>query len=156
MIRYKEKAKDCQLIVKVRLPFGQSVSDNDLEFFARKCLRGFLRPKRVRSNTLEYVGPIAVPLYDRLKKPIRKYDFFFLIEQIVDATQKLQKNALPWNKVVWDLRHAYINETTKEVQLIYSKNKTFINGQAIPAQYECEIFDGNRLTLGNEEFIFNT
>lgn len=36
-----------------------------------------------------------------------------------------------------------------------SKNKTFINGQAIPAQYECEIFDGNRLTLGNEEFIFN-
>ena len=90
MIRYKEKAKDCQLIVKVRLPFGQSVSDNDLEFFARKCLRGFLRPKRVRSNTLEYVGPIAVPLYDRLKKPIRKY-----------------------------LRHAYINETTKEVQLIY-------------------------------------
>ena len=70
MIRYKEKAKDCQLIVKVRLPFGQSVSDNDLEFFARKCLRGFLRPKRVRSNTLEYVGPIAVPLYDRLKKPI--------------------------------------------------------------------------------------
>lgn len=108
MIRYKEKAKDCQLIVKVRLPFGQSVSDNDLEFFARKCLRGFLRPKRVRSNTLEYVGPIAVPLYDRLKKPIRKYDFFFLIEQIVDATQKLQKNALPWNKVVWDLRHAYI------------------------------------------------
>lgn len=119
MIRYKEKAKDCQLIVKVRLPFGQSVSDNDLEFFARKCLRGFLRPKRVRSNTLEYTGPIAVPLYDRLKKPIRKYDFFFLIEQIVDATQKLQKNALPWNKVVWDLRHAYINETTKEVQLIY-------------------------------------
>lgn len=119
MIRYKEKTKDCQLIVKVRLPFGQSVSDNDLEFFARKCLRGFLRPKRVRSNTLEYVGPIAVPLYDRLKKPIRKYDFFFLIEQIVDATQKLQKNALPWNKVVWDLRHAYINETTKEVQLIY-------------------------------------
>ena len=115
MIRYKEKAKDCQLIVKVRLPFGQSVSDNDLEFFARKCLRGFLRPKRVRSNTLEYVGPIAVPLYDRLKKPIRKYDFFFLIEQIVDATQKLQKNALPWNKVVWDLRHAYINETTKEL-----------------------------------------
>ena len=42
------------------------------------------------------------------------------------------------------------------VQDLNSKNKTFINGQAIPAQYECEIFDGNRLTLGNEEFIFNT
>ena len=42
------------------------------------------------------------------------------------------------------------------VRDLNSKNKTFINGQAIPAQYECEIFDGNRLTLGNEEFIFNT
>lgn len=119
MIRYKEKTKDCHLIVKVKLPHGQSVSNNDLEFFVRRCLRGFLKPKRVRSNTLEYTGPIAVSLYDRLKRPIMKYDFFFLIEQIVDATQKLQKNALPWNKVVWDLRHAYINETTKEIQLIY-------------------------------------
>lgn len=42
------------------------------------------------------------------------------------------------------------------VRDLNSKNKTFINGQAIPAQYECEIFDGNRLTLGNEEFIFNS
>ena len=42
------------------------------------------------------------------------------------------------------------------VQDLNSKNRTFINGQAIPPQCECEIFDGNRLTLGNEEFIFNT
>ena len=36
-----------------------------------------------------------------------------------------------------------------------SKNKTYINGQAIPPQCECELLDGSRLTLGNEEFIFN-
>ena len=119
MIRYKEKTKDCQLTVRVRLPFGSSVSDPELNFFSGKYLRGFLKPRRIRSNVMEYTGPIAVSLYERLKKPIRRYDFFFLIEQIVDATQKLQRNALPWNKVVWDLHHAYINETTRELQLIY-------------------------------------
>ena len=36
-----------------------------------------------------------------------------------------------------------------------SKNRTFINGQMLPVQYETEIFDGDRLRLGNEEFIFN-
>ena len=119
MIRYKEKTKECQLIVKVKLPSECPVSDNDLDFFARRYLRGFLKPKHVKSNTIEYVGPIAVSLYERLSRPIGKYDFFFLIEQIVDATQKLQRNAFSWDKVVWDIHHAYINETTKEVQLIY-------------------------------------
>lgn len=50
---------------------------------------------------------------------VHEYDFFFIIEQVVDASLKLQKNGLPWNKVVWDLQHAFVNETTKEVQLIY-------------------------------------
>lgn len=119
MIRYKEKTKDCQLLVKVKLPFGSSVNSNELNMFAQKCLRGFLKPKLVKSSTIEYTGPIAISLYERLERPISKYDFFFLIEQIIDATQKLQRNAFPRNKVVWDLRHAYINETTKEVQLLY-------------------------------------
>lgn len=119
MIRYKEKAKDCQLLVRVKLPFGKAVNGNELNLFAQKCIRGFLKPKLIKNNTIEYTGPIAVSLFERLEKPISKYDFFFLIEQIIDATQKLQRNAFPWNKVVWDLRHAYINETTKEVQLLY-------------------------------------
>ena len=41
------------------------------------------------------------------------------------------------------------------VRDLNSKNKTYINGQAIPPQCECELLDGSRLTLGNEEFIFN-
>ena len=42
------------------------------------------------------------------------------------------------------------------VRDLNSKNRTFINGQEIPPQCECELLDGSRLTLGNEEFIFNT
>lgn len=36
-----------------------------------------------------------------------------------------------------------------------SKNHTYVNNQEIPIQTEVEIFDGDRIKLGNEEFIFN-
>ena len=36
-----------------------------------------------------------------------------------------------------------------------SKNHTYINDQMLPVQVEMEICDGDRLKLGNEEFIFN-
>ncbi len=34
-----------------------------------------------------------------------------------------------------------------------SMNKTYINGQIIPARQETEIYDGDSLKLANEEFI---
>ena len=36
-----------------------------------------------------------------------------------------------------------------------SKNHTYINNQEIPIHCEVEIHDGDRLKLGNEEFVFN-
>lgn len=119
MIKYKAKTKDCLLTVKVKLPLGSSLNERELDFFSRKLLRGFFKPQVLKKNLIVYAGPVGISLYERLQKPISKYDFFFIIEQIVDASMKLQKNGLPWNKVVWDLRHAFVNETTKEVQLIY-------------------------------------
>lgn len=35
-----------------------------------------------------------------------------------------------------------------------SKNKTWVNGLVIPAQYEIEIFNNDRIKLANEEFVF--
>lgn len=35
-----------------------------------------------------------------------------------------------------------------------SKNKTYVNGQAIPVQVETEIYDGCQIRLENEEFTF--
>lgn len=119
MIKYKAKTKDCLLTVKVKLPLGSNLNERELDFFSRKLLRGFFKPQVLKKNLIVYTGPVGISLYERLQKPISKYDFFFIIEQIVDASMKLQKNGLPWNKVVWDLRHAFVNETTKEVQLIY-------------------------------------
>ena len=42
------------------------------------------------------------------------------------------------------------------VRDLNSKNHTYINEQMIPIQVEVEIHNGDRLKLGNEEFVFNT
>lgn len=119
MIKYKAKSKDCLLTVKVKLPSNSSLNERELDFFSRKLLRGFFKTQVLKRNLIVYTGPIGISLYDRLQKPIGKYDFFFIMEQIVDATLKLQKNGLTWNKVVWNLHHSFINETTKEVQFLF-------------------------------------
>ena len=41
------------------------------------------------------------------------------------------------------------------VKDLNSKNHTYINNQELPIHMEVEIHDGDRLKLGNEEFIFN-
>ena len=37
---------------------------------------------------------------------------------------------------------------------LYSKNKTYVNNHEIPAKTEKEIFNGDRIRMANEEFIF--
>ena len=98
MIKYKAKTKDCLLTVKVKLPLGSSLNERELDFFSRKLLHVFFKPQVLKKNLIVYTGPVWISLYERLQKPISKYDFFFIIEQIVDASMKLQKNGLPWNK----------------------------------------------------------
>lgn len=119
LMKVKVKIKDCQLKVKVRLPFKTHVNQHELEFFSSRLFRGFLRPKTVKRNTVTYYGPIGISLFDRLQKQITRVDFFFVMEQIVDAIQKLQKNSFLLDRVVWDVKYSYINEATKELQLIY-------------------------------------
>ena len=118
-MKIKAKTKDYQLIVKVKLSFESTINEQELDFFSRKLFRGFLKPKITKRNVIDFTGPVGISLYDRLRKPISKYDFFFIIEQIVDATQKLQKNNFMWNKVIWDIKYSYINEATKEVQFLF-------------------------------------
>ena len=118
-MKYKFKIKDYKLLVKVKIPFNSKINEQELSFFNRKILRGFFKAELKKSSLLEYSGPIGIPLSERLEKPINKYDFFFIIEQIIDSIQKLQKYNLLLNKVVWNIDYAFINEATKELQFIY-------------------------------------
>ena len=118
-MKFKAKAKDCQLLVKAKTSIGESIDEKELDRFSRVYLRGFLKPKMVKRNLIEYTGPVGISPYERLKKPTNKREFLFILEQIVVAVQKLQANGMGLNNLVIDLQHVYINEVTKETQFIY-------------------------------------
>lgn len=118
-MKFKAKTKDCQLFIKVKTSFGENIDSKELDRFSRIYLRGFLKPKLVKRNLIEYTGPVGVSFYERFKKPITKRDFLFILEQVVVAAQKLQANNFGINGLVMNLQNVYINEVTKEVQFLY-------------------------------------
>ena len=119
MAKYKVKTRDCQLIVGVRLSLKEKINVTQLDFFSNRYIRGLLKVKMIKKSHIEYYGPIGISLYERLKKPISKYDFLFIMEQVVDTVQKLNANSLIINNVVFDIKNVFINEITKELQFIY-------------------------------------
>ena len=118
-MKLKAKTREHYLIVNSKLSLSEKVDNGYLDKFSRVGLRGFLKVKTVKKNQLEYSGPIGISLFERFKKPITKYEFFFILEQIVVATQKIQVNGLLLQHVLWDVRHVFINEVTKELQFVY-------------------------------------
>ena len=119
-MKFKTKIKDCRLLVRVKFSSGECLNDKELDFFARKFFRGFLKPQVLKKNLVEYSGPTGISLLERLKKPVSKYDFFFIMEQIVVATQKIENNNLFLHNLVLDKKYVYINEITKEMQFMYA------------------------------------
>ncbi len=119
-MKFKVKTKDCHLFVRARASIFEEINVTELDRFSRNYLRGFLKPNLVKKNLIEYTGPVGISLYERLKKPIGKRDFLFIIEQVVVAVQKVQIHNMDINDVILDLEYVFINEVTKEVQFIYA------------------------------------
>ena len=118
-MKFKAKAKEYQLLVRIKTSFGESIDEKELDRFARVFLRGFLKPKMLKKNMIEYTGPVGISLNERLKKSITKRDFLFIIEQVVVSVQKLRANNMPINNMIMDINKVFINEVTKEVQFLY-------------------------------------
>ena len=123
-MKFKAKAKDCQLIIKVKTSFGEIIDEKELDRFSRVFLRGFLKPRLIKKKQIEYTGPIGVSLYERLKEPITKREFLFIIEQVVVAVHKLHANNMAINNFIMDIHNVYFNESTKEVQFLYVPTTT--------------------------------
>lgn len=119
MAKFKAKCKDNHLYVRIKLSNEDAICDAELESFSRIYIRGFLKPKKLKKNTIEYSGPVGISLYQRMQWPITKYEFFFIMEQIVDSYEKLQRFGLLPGRVVWNIQQVYYNETTKELQFLY-------------------------------------
>ncbi len=118
-MKYKAKTKGHHLLVRAKTSFGESIDESALNTFSRLGLRGFLRPKLLKWNHIEYSGPVGMSLYERLKRPITKREFLFIMEQLVVAVQKINANQLSLNRVILDIRYVFINDVTKEIQLLY-------------------------------------
>lgn len=118
-MKYKIKTKDCRLIVNAKTQSREAIDEKELDRFSRAYMRGFLKPKLLKKNLIEYSGPVAVTLNDRLKKPLTKREFLFIMEQIVVSAQKLQANQMPIYNLIMDSNYAFINDVTKELQLLY-------------------------------------
>ena len=118
-MKISAKTKDCRLLLKVKSSFRENFNTQEVDRFARAYLRCFLKPRIVKSNVLEYSGPVGISLQERLKKDITKRDFLFILEYIVIAVQKLNANDFPLYNLKMDTQHIFMNEATKELQFLY-------------------------------------
>lgn len=152
-MKFKTKSKDYQLIVKVKTSFGEVINATELDRFSRIFLRGFLRPKLMNKNLIEYTGPVGVSLYEKLKYPIAKRDFLFIIEQIVVAIEKLHANQLPINNLIMDIQHIFINEVTKEIQLLYVPMTSKQINSSLVALIESIVYSVRPVDQRDSEFV---
>ena len=130
MLKFKAKTKNSELIVKTKISSDEVISEREMDILEQKNIRGFLKLKQRKRNLIEYSGPPGVSMIDHLKKPLTKYEFFYIMAQILDATKKIENNNLFLSNLILDLRYVYINENTKEMQFIYIpvlSNHVFLN-----------------------------
>ena len=152
-MKYKVKTVDCQLIVRAKTSFKDTIEESELDRFSRIYLRGFLKPKLIRSGVIEYTGPVGISLYDRLRKPVTKRDFLFIMEQISVAVQKLETNRLYLKNVVLDLHNVFINEVTKEIQFMYLPLKSADNTYNIVTFIESIVYSAKPAEEKDMEYV---
>lgn len=103
------------------LPAGRKerINETELSQLARIKPCGIMHVTKTKKDSVIYTCPANINLTDRLKKAISKYDFFFMIEQIVIMVEDVYNNGLNVNSVRFNMDDVYINEMTKEMYFIY-------------------------------------
>jgi len=152
-MKISAKTKDCRLLVKVKASFRESFDEKALDAFARTYLRGFLKPKLVKKNLIEYSGPVGISLYERLKKPMTKRDFLFVMEQIVVAVQKIHSNNLSLNRLLLDIKYCFINDVTKEIQFLYVPTEKELDNHGVIAFMESIIYSVTPAAEKDTDFV---
>lgn len=131
-MKTKLKIKDYQSFITIKIPFKEKIDTKYNEIISKKYNYGFFKLNKVKRNKLEYCCPIGISLYQRLQNPISEYDFFFIVEQLLDTILKINNIGLSINNLVLDLKLIFFNEPSKELSFIYlplvsPKNKLYIN-----------------------------
>lgn len=117
--KIKIRKKDGKLKVKLKVDSNYTLNIKQCDLLDKKSYYGFFKLNYSKKNKLEYTGPQGISLYSRLNRPISEYDFFFLIEQIVDIVKRLRQLGLSWGNLVLDSKYVFFNEPTKELIFLY-------------------------------------
>lgn len=148
----KSKIRAGQLIAKVRVSPNLVINTNQCELLFKQCMHSFLKLNSSKRNKLVFSGPAGISLYERLKLPISEYDFFFIMEQIVDIIQKITKIGLPSGNLVLDLKHIFYNTSTHELSFLYLPIATPHSGADI-SQFVEEIIYSSQPESANERYL---
>lgn len=119
MSKLKVSIKKSTVTAMMKAGRKERINENELSQLARIKPCGIMHVTKTKKDSVTYTCPANINLTDRLKKAISKYDFFFMMEQIVIMVQDVYNNGLNVNSVRFNMDDVYINEMTKEMYFIY-------------------------------------
>lgn len=119
MSKLKVSIKKSTVTAMMKAGRKESINETELSQLARIKPCGIMHVTKTKKDSVIYTCPANINLTDRLKKAISKYDFFFMMEQIVIMVQDVYNNGLNVNSVRFNMDDVYINEMTKEMYFIY-------------------------------------
>lgn len=118
-MKISAKARKNRLNVRVRLSLSEGLNTSEIDFLQKRVIMGLLKPKQLRKRLIEYTGPAAISLQERMKKPITKSEFFLMMAQLTDINRKMRSNHLLAKNICLDMRYVFIIESTGELQFLY-------------------------------------
>ena len=119
MSKLKVSIKKSTVTAMMKAGRKERINETELSQLARIKPCGIMHVTKTKKDSVIYTCPANINLTDRLKKAISKYDFFFMIEQIVIMVEDVYNNGLNVNSVRFNMDYVYINEMTKEMYFIY-------------------------------------
>ena len=119
MSKLKVSIKKSTVTAMMKAGRKERINENELSQLARIKPCGIMHVTKTKKDSVTYTCPANINLTDRLKKVVSKYDFFFMMEQIVIMVQDVYNNGLNVNSVRFNMDDVYINEMTKEMYFIY-------------------------------------
>lgn len=119
MSKLKVSIKKSTVTAMMKAGRKERINETELSQLARIKPCGIMHVTKTKKDSVIYTCPANINLTDRLKKAISKYDFFFMIEQIVIMVEDVYNNGLNVNSVRFNMDDVYINEMTKEIYFIY-------------------------------------
>lgn len=119
MSKLKVSIKKSTVTAMMKAGRKERINETELSQLARIKPCGIMHVTKTKKDSVIYTCPANINLTNRLKKAISKYDFFFMIEQIVIMVEDVYNNGLNVNSVRFNMDDVYINEMTKEMYFIY-------------------------------------